>query len=132
MTTQSAVFGAVESALSAAGLHVQEGPARDLPTVDGLVGQAVVLWPTAGLHTYSRVTGTRSGRTDRLRLTCVGATGRDALAVADKVEAAIGGLRLSARGGTLRQVLASDPTPEPNSDPQRVSLLLEYTTITKE
>ena len=34
-------------------------------------------------------------------------------------------------GGTWRQVLATDPVAEPNADPQRVSLYVEYTTTTK-
>ena len=131
MTTQTAVFGLVEAALLAAGLHVVEGPATDLPTEGGLIAQAVVLWPSAALHDYDRMCGTRSGRSDRVRATCVGATARDALAVADKFEAAVGGMRTSAKGGTLRQTLATDPVVEPNADPRRVSLYVEYSTTTK-
>ena len=51
-------------------------------------------------------------------------------AVADAVEAAVGGLRLSG-GDVLRQSLVTQPSPEPNADPRRVSLAVEYTTITK-
>ena len=131
MTTQTAVFGLVEAALSTAGLYVVEGPAENLPKEGGLIAQAVVLWPSPALHAYTRMTGTRSGRLDRVRATCVGATARDALAVADKVEAAIGGMRTSPNGGTLRQVLATDPVAEPNADPRRVSLYVEYSTTTK-
>ena len=35
------------------------------------------------------------------------------------------------RGGTLRQTLATSPAAEPNADPRRVSLAVEYSTITK-
>lgn len=131
MTTTTSVHAQIRAALVAAGVHAVDGPADDLPLVDGLVGQAAVLWPSAGLHAYTRATGTRSGRTDRVTITCVGATTFDALAVADKVEAAIGGMRLSARGGTLRQAFVTQPIPEPNADPRRVSLAVEYSTITK-
>ena len=91
----------------------------------------MVLWPAPGLYQYDRMIGQRSGREDRLVITCVGATSRDALAVADKVENAIGGMVLSAKGGTLRQTIATQPVPEPNADPVRVSLAVEYTTTTK-
>jgi hypothetical protein len=64
-------------------------------------------------------------------MTCVGATTFDALAVADKVETAVGGMRLSERGGTLRQTLATQTSTEPNTDPVRVSLAVEYSIITK-
>ena len=90
-----------------------------------------MLWPAPGRHTYARASGTRSGRADRVLITCVGATARDAIAVADKVEGAIGGMRLSSKGGTLRQTLATSPAAEPNADPRRVSLAVEYSTITK-
>lgn len=96
-----------------------------------MVAQAVVLWPGAPLYSYTRACGSSSGRTNRVLLTCVGATSLDALAVADRVEAAIGGMRVDAKGGTLRQVLATAPVPEPNTDPRRVSLAVEYSTITK-
>lgn len=130
MSTTTSVHAQIKAALSA-GVPTFDGPADDLPTVDGLVGQAAILWPSPRLNTYTRMTGTRSGGTDRVRITCVGATNNDALAVADKVEAAIGGMRLSAKGGTLRQVFATDPIVEPNADPRRVSLYVEYSTITK-
>ena len=121
----------IKAALTAAGIHAADGPARDLPAVDGLIGQAAVLWPAPGQHTYTRASGTRSGRADRVLITCVGATARDAIAVADRVEDAIGGLMLSAKGGTLRQTLATAPAAEPNADPVRVSLAVEYSTVTK-
>lgn len=131
MDTTTSVHAQIRTALTNAGVYAVDGPAEDLPTSGGVVAQAAVLWPSAGLHTYTRSTGTRSGRADRVTITCVGATSYDALAVADKVEAAIGGLRLSAKGGTLRQEFVTQPVPEPNADPRRVSLAVEYSTITK-
>ena len=131
MRTTTSVHAANKAALIAAGLNAVDGPAHDLPLEGGVVAQAVVCWPAPRQNTYARMTGTRSGGADRARFTCVGATNDDALAVADKVEAAIGGTRASAKGGTWRQVLATDPVTEPNADPQRVSLYVEYTTTTK-
>lgn len=126
----TSVHTEIKAALVAAGVYAVDGPADDLPTVDGVVGQAAVLWPSPGFHTYTRVSGSSSSRVDRVLVTCVGATTFDALAVADLVEATLGGLRLSG-GDVLRQTLATQPSPEPNADPQRVSLAVEYTTITK-
>jgi hypothetical protein len=132
MTTTTSVHAAIMAALTGAGVAAVYGPADDLPVaVDGLLAQAAVLWPAPRLNTYTRMVGTRSGGADRIVITCVGATARDALAVADKVEAAIGGMVLSAKGGTLRQTAATSPVPEPNADPVRVSLAVEYSTITK-
>jgi hypothetical protein len=133
MTTTSSVHGLIRSALADGGLAVHDGPAMELPVdADGFIAQAAVLWPAAGQYQYRRMMGQQSGREDRLLILCVGATTRDALAVADKVENAIGGLVLPGKGGTLRQVpLSAIPAPEPNADPVRVSLPVEYTTITK-
>lgn len=132
MTTTTSVHSDIFDALDAAGLNVVYGPADDLPTgADGRIEQTVVLWPAAGLHQYTRNCGTSSGRLDRVTITCVGATAFDALAVADKVEAAVGGLMLSGKGGTLQQTIASPPVPEVNADPGRVSISVEYATITK-
>ena len=128
--TVTAVHGEIKAALVAAGVYVVDGPADDLPSVGGVVGQAAVLWPSPGFHNYTRVSGSSSGRVDRVLVTCVGATPFDALAVADAVESALGGLRLIG-GDVLRQTLATQPSPEPNADPRRVSLAVEYTTITK-
>ena len=133
MTTLTSVHTAIRAALTGAGVHAVVGPAGDLPTDPdtGLVGQAAVLWPTPGWNQYTRGCGLSSGRVDRVLITCVGASSLDALAVADAVEAAIGGMRISAKGGTLTQTMASQPVAEPNSDPRRVSLAVEYSTITK-
>ena len=131
MTTTTAVHALIKAALVAGGVNAVDGPAHDLPTDGGLIAQAAVLWPAPGLHQYARANGESSGRADKVTITCVGATVRDALAVADKVEAAIGGMRVSAKGGTLRQTAVTSPAPEPNADPVRVSLAVEYSTITK-
>lgn len=133
MATASSVYAAVKAALTSAGVAAYDGPAEDLPVDDdGLVAQAAVLWPSR-LNTYTRMNGHNSGATDRQTIICVGATTLDALAVADKVEAAIGGLMLSPKGGTLQQVddVPRLPEPEPNADPVRVSLAVEYAAITK-
>lgn len=132
MTTSTSVHEQIRAALEGAGVNAVDGPAANLPAgPDGRVAQAAVLWPSPGLNQYTRASGTRSGRADRVIVTCVGATVRDALAVADKVDAAIGGMVLSAKGGTLRQTVATQPAPEPNADPVRVSMAVEYVTITK-
>ena len=132
MNTTTSVHALIKSALTAAGVNAVYGPATNLPTIGGVVAQSAVLWPSSRLNAYTRACGRSSGGTDRVVITCVGATTRDALAVADKVEAAIGGLVLSAKGSPLRQVAATQPVPEPNADPVRVSLAVEYTTITKD
>ena len=131
MTTTTAIHALIKSALVAAGVNAVDGPANDLPTDGGLIAQAAVLWPFPRAYAYTRSNGTSSGGTDRVVIHCVGATVRDALAVADKVEAAIGGMVTSDKGGTLRQTAATQPAPEPNADPVRVSLAVEYTTVTK-
>jgi hypothetical protein len=131
MTTTTSIHALIKAALVAAGVNAVDGPANDLPTDGGLIAQAAVLWPFPRAYAYTRANGTSSGGTDRVVIHCVGATSRDALAVADKVEAAIGGMVTSAKGGTLRQVAATQPVPEPNADPVRVSLGVEYVTITK-
>ena len=68
---------------------------------------------------------------DRVVITCVGATTFDALAVADKVHAALNGLVLSQQGWPVASDRGDCPAPEVNADPVRVSLAVEYATITK-
>ena len=132
MATSTSVHGAILAALQAAGVYAVLGPADELPGgSDGRVAQAAVLWPQARFNDYGRASGGRSGGVDVVLVTCVGATTFDALAVADKVDAALGGLRLSDKGGTLAQTIASTPDVEPNTDPVRVSLAVEYSTVTK-
>lgn len=133
--TVTSVHTEIKAALIAAGVYAVDGPADDLPSDGGVVRQAAVLWPSPGFHAYTRVSGSSSGRIDRVLITCVGATTFDALAVADAVEAAVGGLRLSGgdvlRQSLVTQSLVTQPISEPNADPRRVSLAVEYTTITK-
>ena len=132
MTSSTAVHGAILEALTEAGIYAVIGPAESLPRgEDGLIAQAAVLYPAAPAHDYSRASGDSSGRRDRVTVVCVGATVLDALAVADKVEAAIGGTRPSSTGGTLHQITGTTPTLEPNTDPARVSMSVEYVTVTK-
>jgi hypothetical protein len=127
----TSVHADIKAALVYAGINAVDGPADDLPTVDGLIGQAAVLWPSPGLHAYTRASGTSSGRSDRVLIQCVGAMNNDALAVADAVEEAVGGMVLSPKGGTLRQVLATEPVPEPNADPRRVAMAVIYEVTNK-
>lgn len=130
--SSTSVHSAILAALQGAGVYAVPGPADDLPVAaDGRVAQAAVLWPAAPLHAYTRLVGESSGRRDRVTVICVGPTAFDALAVADKVEAAIGGMRTSPKGGTLQQTASTEPAAEPNADPVRVSMALEYTTTTK-
>lgn len=131
MTTTTSVHEQIKAWLEADGVNAVYGPATDLPTDDGLIAQTAVLWPSPRAHAYTRASGDSSGGTDRVIVTCVGATVLDALAVAAAVEASIGGRHVSAKGGTLRQTVATSPAPEPNSDPVRVSLAVEYSVITK-
>lgn len=132
LPTSTSRHALVKGWLTAAGVLAVDGPAKNLPTApSGLVVQVAVLYPSAPLHQRTRMTGTRSGRSDRVTIQCVGPTARDALAVADKVDAALDGKRLSEKGGPLAQTLATQPVPEPNADPVRVFLTVEYTAITK-
>ena len=101
----TSVHTAIKAALIAAGVYAVDGPADDLPSDGGVVRQAAVLWPSPGFHAYTRVSGSSSGRIDRVLITCVGVTTFDAL--------------------------VTQPISEPNADPRRVSLAVEYTTITK-
>ncbi len=127
----TSVYGVVRAALEEAGLSVHDGPARDLPTEGGLIAQSVVLWPDPGLDISTRMSGGSSGRGDGVTAICVGATVRDALAVADQVRGALVALRISESGGLLRQTISTRPVAEPNADPARVSCALEFSTITK-
>lgn len=132
MQSTTSVHTAILAALRAAGVHAVPGPALDLPrAADGRVAPAAVVWPSARLNAYRRTSGGRSGGDDRATVVCVGPTSLDALAVADKVDAALGGLVLSDKGGPLAQTNATTPAPEPNADPVRVSLAVEYTATMK-
>ena len=125
-------YDLVKAALTSAGVYAVDGPAKKLPTTaDGWVAPAAVLYPAAPFHQYRRSSGGSSGRELRLTVICVGHTADDALDVADAVESAIGGMVLPGKGGPLRQTIATSPAPEPNADPVRVSMAVEYTTIRK-
>lgn len=131
MPTTTSVHAAIKTQVATT-VAAFDFPAKNLPAkADGTVAQAAVLRPSAGLNTHTRSVGTSSGRSDRVVLTCVGATARDALAVADKVHAALNGFRPTATSSPMRQDFASDPVPEPNADPVRISCVVEYSTITK-
>ena len=132
MPSTTSVHAAILAALTGAGVHPVFGPVLDLPRAsDGRVAPAAVVWPSARLNAYRRTSGGRSGGDDRVTVICVGPTAFDALAVADKVDAALGGLVLSNKGGPLAQTATTTPTPEPNADPVRVSLAVEYAATTK-
>lgn len=132
MPTTTSVYGLIKSALASGGVAVFDGPGDDLPTgADGLVEQFAVLWPDARLHRTTRMSGASSGGDDGLVVICGGATVRDALAVADRVHAALDGLVLSPKGSPLRQAARTRAAAEPNAEPVRVSLAVEYATITK-
>lgn len=134
MTTTTSIHELIKAALVAEfdADHAVDGPADELPKgVGGLIEQSVVIWPAPGLTRYTRGSGESSGRDDKARMTCVGATRYDALAALDRVEAAIGGMRTSAKGGTLRQVLVTEQGAEPNADPVRHLIYAEYATTTK-
>lgn len=134
MTTTTSVHALIKAALVAEfdADHAVDGPAKELPrNADGLIEQSVIIWPAPGLTRYTRASGESSGRDDTARLSCVGATRNDALAALDRVEAAVGGMRTSAKGGTLRQALVFEQGAEPNADPVRHLVYAEYTTVTK-
>lgn len=131
MSTSSDV-ALIKKALADAGVHVADHPAKNLPrTEDGWIAPAAVLLPVPTLGRYTRASGGRSGGEARLLVYCVGHDVATALDVADDVERILGGLRLPGKGSTLRQTVALEPATEPNSDPTRVSAVLEYTAIRK-
>jgi hypothetical protein len=133
MTTTTSVHAAIGAALTGAGVAWVYGPAADLPeAADGLVAQAAVVYPNARLNVTSRMSGASSRGEDTTVIHCVGATVRDALAVGDKVHGALNGLVLSEKGSPLRQTASVRPETEPDADPVRVSLAVEYATTTKD
>lgn len=109
------------------------GPALTLPTSGGKVAQCAVLWPTAGVpRTRANSTGP-ADRSDTFTIICVGATALDALAAADKVRAALTGTIIHPGNAPLRETgLGAPPTAEPGTNPVRVSMPLQFTTISKE
>jgi hypothetical protein len=132
VTTTTSVHASIGAALTGAGVAWVYGPAEELPTAaDGLIAQAAVVYPNARLNVTSRMSGASSRGEDSTVIHCVGATARDALAVGDKVHAALNGLVLSDKGSPLRQTASLRPEAEPNADPVRVALAVEYSTTTK-
>lgn len=130
--TATSIYTAAKAALTVAGVAAYDGPADDLPTgADGLVAQAAVMYPGRLGHDLRRMSGGRSGAEDAVTVHCVGATVLDALAVSDKVAAAFAGLKLSAKGGPMGQSSREGAVVEPNADPRRVSIAVEYTSVTK-
>lgn len=108
------------------------GPAPTLPTSQGKVTQCAVLWATAGAS-RNRANANVADRVDTFTVICVGATALDALAVAGKVREALTGVVTHAGASPIREVSpASAPAAEPNTDPVRVSVALQFTTISKE
>lgn len=109
------------------------GPAPTLPTSGGKVTQCAVLWPTAGAPRYRANSTGPADRSDAFTVICVGATALDALAAADKVRAALTGTIIHPGDAPLRETgLGATPTAEPGTNPVRVSLPLQFTTISKE
>lgn len=112
------------------------GPADTLPANGGRVVQCCVLWPTAGTE-QSRNGAPVHQRTDSVIAVFVGATVLDALAAVGKGRKALEGSRLTTSGtggGRVREggFTGAQPTPEPGTDPVRVSLSIQFDAISKE
>ena len=109
------------------------GPANDLPTRDGSVEQSAVIWATPGETAHRADTRASTGRRENFNIVCVGATALDALASAQKVRAAIAYWVPNTGASPVTETgLSTTPAAEPGTDPIRVSLTLQFTTITKE
>ena len=135
MSTLTAWHNEVRNVLNAA-LPTQFGPADELPTEGGSVVQCAVLWPTPGALA-SRSSGGPHQRTDSVVVVFVGPTVLDALAAVGKGRKALQGARLVASGkggGQVREggFTGAQPTPEPGTDPVRVSLSIQFDAITKD
>lgn len=114
-------------------LPAQMGPASSLPTQGGKVAQSAVLWPTAGTMRHRANAGQGADRVETFTVICLGPSALDALAAADKVRAALTGLVLRPGASPMRETgVPTSPAAEPNTDPVRVSLSLQFTTISKE
>lgn len=128
MVTSSSVQSLILDALTAAGVHARFGPLEDMPAG----GQAAVLWPMAGAPRMTRAAGGVTGRGDGVQVQCVGRSALDALAVVDRVDAALLGLRVTPAGGLLvRDVDRPRVLVEPNSDPARHFAPVIYSVVTK-
>lgn len=135
MASLTAWHNEVRQTLNAA-LPTQFGPADTLPTEGGSVAQCCVLWPTTGTEQY-RFNGVVHQRSDSVIAVFVGATVLDALAAVGKGRKALEGSRLVASGkggGRVREggFTGAQPTPEPGTDPVRVSLSIQFDAVTKE
>lgn len=135
MSTLTAWHNEVRNVLNAA-LPTQFGPADSLPTEGGSVVQCAVLWPTAGALA-TRSSGGPHQRTDSVVVVFVGPTVLDALAAVGKGRKALEGARLIASGrggGKVHEggFVGAQPTPEPGTDPVRVSLSVQFSAITKD
>lgn len=131
--SQVGVYFEVKDRLTAAGVAALDGPADDLPRdAHGLVADCVVMYPSAGEMRESRLGGGASGRDDAVTILCVGHSPLDAANVANAVQTALDGYRLPS-GGLLMAGIggATPPAIEPNADPQRASMPLEYRTVSK-
>lgn len=132
LPTQTSIYDLIKAAVAAGGVATFDHPATSLPTKpSGSVAQAAVLRPSAGLHQHTRFTGDSSGRLATVTVYCVGATNRDALAVADKVHLALNGLVLAGCSPLRQESRPDEPATEPGTDPVRVSMSVTYSTITK-
>lgn len=135
MSTLTAWHNEVRNVLDAA-LPTQFGPADRLPTEGGSVVQCAVLWPTAGT-VQTRSNAVVHQRTDSVLAVFVGPTVLDCLAAVGKGRKALQGARLTASGPGGGRVAeggftGAQPTPEPGTDPVRVSLSVQFDAITKE
>ena len=133
MTSQVEVYTEIKAALVAAGVTAVDGPADDLPRdAHGMVADCVVMYPSPGEPHERRMGGGMSGRGDAVTIVCAGHSPLDAANVAHAVQSALDGYRLPS-GGLLTSGLggAVQPAVEPNADPQRASMPLEYRTVTK-
>lgn len=134
MSTLTAWHNEVRNVLDAA-LPTQFGPADSLPTEGGSVVQCAVLWPTTGTMAR-RASGGPHQRTDSVLAVFVGPTVLDCLAAVGKGRKALEGARLVASGPGGGRVAeggftGAQPTPEPGTDPVRVSLSIQFDAITK-
>lgn len=135
MATLTTFYREVQERLEVA-LPTFWGPAEHLPTEGGQIVPCAVLWPTPGTVQYRADGRTAARRVESLRLVIVGPTVLDVLEAVDTARQALVGqrMRASARGGPVTEsgFIPGDPTPEPGTDPVRVSIPIQLTAVTKE
>lgn len=128
MVTSTSVQQQIIDALTAAGVSADFGPLDEMPAN----GQAAVLWPAVPSLQTTRMSGGVSGKEHGVTVLYVGRSVEAVLAVADKGDAALVGLRLTAKGGHLTREPGRVPiASEPNSDPKRYQAPVSYRVITK-